>query len=223
MNVRTFLEFLDEHECRNCGRPIISLPETVDNCADLEPHLVPARGLLSGWRFDRGHWYFVTDALQRNPPDLQAFPSHRCTDYQGKVLRDMFNAPKVAGEGDRVSSKELSEKGLLLITVHELKKDVTTDYGTSDALRADVVALESGETWSDTLIFSKALVSALSEPGKYLGRIGQTKFNNGHTGWQFTDSQSDAKAVELATKYLEHAKTTATTAAAAPAAAAPWA
>lgn len=70
------------------------------------------------------------------------------------------------------------KENLLLIDVHDLAKDITTTFGITDAIRADITIIDGpdiGTTYTDTLIFPRALKAQLASKigKKVLGRLGQ--------------------------------------------------
>lgn len=98
---------------------------------------------------------------------------------------------------------------LLLITVHSVEEGITTTYGPSSAVRADVVVLDgssAGETYDDTLIFPRVLQSQLKShagKSKVLGRLGQGVAKPGQSApWTLTEATEADK--ESARKYLAH-------------------
>lgn len=64
---------------------------------------------------------------------------------------------------------------LLLISPLSVETGVSTVHGPSDAIRADVVDLDTGDEYTDILLFPKVLQGQLrSKVGsKVLGRLGQ--------------------------------------------------
>jgi hypothetical protein len=64
---------------------------------------------------------------------------------------------------------------LLLITPLSLEEGVNTSLGAKDAIRADVVDLNTGDEYSDVLVFPRVLIGQMrSRIGqKVLGRLGQ--------------------------------------------------
>lgn len=89
---------------------------------------------------------------------------------------------------------------LLLISPIEAVTGVTTVHGPSDAIRADVVDLDSGEEFTDILIFPKVLQGQLrSKVGeKVLGRLGQGVAKPGQSApWTLNAfSPDDAKKAQ---------------------------
>lgn len=72
--------------------------------------------------------------------------------------------PPASTTGDKIDLNKVNGS-LLYITVHELVKDIQTDYGPSDAIRADVAVLDGddkGTVYNDTLIFPSVLRRQLS-------------------------------------------------------------
>jgi hypothetical protein len=82
---------------------------------------------------------------------------------------------------------------LLLFDVKEVAHDITTAFGPTDAVRADVAVLDgsqAGETFNDTLVFPKVLQSQLRPAlgGKVLGRLGQGQAKPGQSApWVLSD------------------------------------
>lgn len=95
---------------------------------------------------------------------------------------------------------------LLLVTPHEVSKDIQTSYGATDAVRADVVVLDgpgSPEEYKDTLIFPKVLqgqVRGNAGTGRMnLGRLGQGNKKPGQSPpWMLGDPTDADKAVARA-------------------------
>src|ERR1700675_4321869 len=87
----------------------------------------------------------------------------------------MFQQPS---QGDRVNIADLVGS-LVLIWARDYRENITTPYGESDAIAADIHALDGakgGEKFENTLIFQRALIGSLrsavgGEP--VLARIGQ--------------------------------------------------
>jgi hypothetical protein len=104
-------------------------------------------------------------------------------------MSDPFSSP--------ASATGLDLKGLqgalLLIDVHSVESGITTTFGPTDAVRADVAVLDgplAGETYTDTLIFPKVLQSQLRSMvgGKVLGRLGQGQAKPGQSApWVLGD------------------------------------
>jgi hypothetical protein len=94
---------------------------------------------------------------------------------------------------------------LLLITPHMVEKDITTDYGVSDAIRADVVVLDGDDAPDEkenVLIFQKALQGNLRGQlgkGKVLGRLGQGEAKKGQSApWILADPTEADKVMARA-------------------------
>lgn len=111
---------------------------------------------------------------------------------------------------------------LLLITPTVQEKDITTAFGPTDAIRADVVALAEGphqaEEFPDVLIFPRVLQSQLRSyvgTGRAaLGRLGKGVAKPGQSApWQLAPSTDSDKAT--ARQYLAGQPVGATTGAAA--------
>jgi len=92
---------------------------------------------------------------------------------------------------------------LLLVTPLSAEKDIKTDYGMAEAIRANVVVLDGPEAPSefrDTLIFPKVLqgqVRANVGTGRAnLGRLGQGNKKPGQSPpWRLSDPTEDDKDV----------------------------
>ena len=93
---------------------------------------------------------------------------------------------------------------LLLFEVHSLEAGIKTAFGETDAVRADVTILDGsnvGETYNDTLVFPKVLVSQLrpNTGRKVLGRLGQGAAKPGQSApWMLQDATDDDKTVARA-------------------------
>lgn len=117
-----------------------------------------------------------------------------------------------SGNGDKIDLKKVNG-ALLYFTVHELVKDIQTDYGPSDAIRCDVAVLDGddkGTIYQDTLIFPSVLRRQLSggvgsvDPS-ILGRLGQgvSKKAGQNPPWILADPTEDELAVGV--KYEKYA------------------
>lgn len=121
---------------------------------------------------------------------------------------------------------------LLLVTAHEVATGISTTFGPTDAIRADVAVLDgalAGEEFHDTLIFPKVLQAQLRSRigGKVLGRLGQGQAKPGQSApWVLTDPTDADRQLGLA--WLNRAMASPAPAETAPAAAGapaapPWA
>jgi hypothetical protein len=116
----------------------------------------------------------------------------------------MFQQPS---QGDQVKIAELLGC-LVLIWVRELREEIQTAYGPSDAIAADLHVLDGakgGEKFENTLIFQKALIGSLrgaigGEP--VLGRISQGIAKPGQSAPYILTSFTDADAA-VATGYIQ--------------------
>ena len=113
------------------------------------------------------------------------------------MTADPFTDPAAAGAG--IEWKD--HKGaLLLFTVSGVEPEIKTAYGTSDAVRVDVVVLDgdgAGTEYPDALVFPKVLQSQLrSRVGhKVLGRLGQGVAKSGQSApWQLEAATDADKA-----------------------------
>lgn len=93
---------------------------------------------------------------------------------------------------------------LLLLEVHSVEKDITTTFGPSDAVRADVTVLDGpskGDEYRDTLVFPKGLQSQL-RPNigqKVLGRLGQGQAKPGQSApWLLAEATDADKQIGVA-------------------------
>ena len=96
-----------------------------------------------------------------------------------------FSAPSEPGVGDKITLKDHLGH-LLLITVLEIVEDITTDYGDTDAIRADVAILDGpdkAKVYEDTLLFPKVLFGQLKGHvgKKVVGRLGQGEAKKGQS------------------------------------------
>ncbi len=120
-----------------------------------------------------------------------------------------FNDPSAGGDklplGDLLGA-------LLLFTVKSVEKDITTSFGVTDAVKADVAVLDGphkGDTYDDTLVFPRVLKSALapSVGGMVLGRLGQGTAKPGQSPpWILAAGTDDDKTT--GEKYLAYVATT---------------
>jgi len=126
------------------------------------------------------------------------------------MTADPFAAPAAAGAGI-VWADHNGE--LALIAVHSIEVGIKTAFGDNDAIRADVTFLDGptkGETYSDTLIFPKVLISQLrSRVGqKVLGRLGQGNAKSGQSApWLLQEASEADKKIGIA--YLNNQLTSA--------------
>ena len=97
-----------------------------------------------------------------------------------------FTTPATVGTG--VKWAELN--GHLLVIEPKSVDNVATAYGTSDAVRADLHDLDTGDEYPDILIFPKILISQTrSRVGQMiLGRLGQGTARPGQSApWKLVD------------------------------------
>lgn len=112
---------------------------------------------------------------------------------------DLFDAPS---SSSGIKWDDLNGR-LLLVTPNEVVDEITTNYGATSAIRADIVVLdgpEAPEEIIDTLIFPKVLQSQVRKnagTGRMnLGRLGQgTKKPGQSAPWMLADPTDDDKAV----------------------------
>lgn len=123
-----------------------------------------------------------------------------------------MQAPGTPASGDKIDLKALNGS-LLYITVKGLKKDITTDFGTTDAIEADVAVLDGdlkATTYDDTLIFPKVLVGQLAksvgaDDPVVVGRLGQGLAKPGKSAPWLLNEPTEAD-LAVATKYEAYAK-----------------
>jgi len=119
----------------------------------------------------------------------------------------MFQQPS---QGDQVKVAELVGS-LVLVWVRELREDVATTFGPSDAIACDIHVLDGakgGEKFENTLVFQKALIGSLrgaigGEP--VLGRITQGVAKPGQSAPYILSPFNDQDAA-LATGYIQRMK-----------------
>jgi hypothetical protein len=105
-------------------------------------------------------------------------------------MTEMFTAPASTQGIDLHTAKG----HLLLVTPLAQEKGVQTVHGPADPIRANVVDLDTGETYEDILLFSRVLISQLKSKigGKVLGRLGQGVPKAGQSPpWVLQDFTSD--------------------------------
>ena len=128
------------------------------------------------------------------------------------MSNDPFSNPAEPTGGDKLPLGELLGS-LLLVTVHELVKDIDTEYGKTDAIRADIAALDGdnkGTVYADTLVFPRVMRSQLngSIGGMVLGRLEQGDKKPGkNPPWRLADPTEADR--EIGRKYLAHVAATA--------------
>lgn len=90
---------------------------------------------------------------------------------------------------------------LVIFDVHGIEKDITTQHGLTDAVRADITVLDgpqAGTRLIDTLVFPRVLQGQLrSRVGKkVLGRIGQAPAQAGkNPAWQLLEATEADTAI----------------------------
>ena len=86
---------------------------------------------------------------------------------------------------------------LILVDVKSQETDIVTAYGITDALRCDVIDLDTDDEYTDTLVFPKVLQGQLRPRigGKVLGRVGQGEKKPGQSApWKLEDPTDQDKA-----------------------------
>jgi len=123
-----------------------------------------------------------------------------------------MKAPSTPASGEKLDLNTLNG-ALLLITVHELVKDIETSFGKSNAVRVDVAVLDGdhkGSTFDDTLIFPRLLQSQLSQDigDSVLGRLGKGEAKPGKSApWLLlAPTAADLKTGEKYEAYMESQK-----------------
>lgn len=118
-----------------------------------------------------------------------------------------FNRPQTGG-GDVFKPQE-HQNELVLVWPRDMRYNVQTPTGVSDAMACDIVALDgpaAGAKFVNTLLFSVGLrnnlQSYLGDPNPALGRIINVQLAGGKTTWNLADF-TDADAA-LASSYLQH-------------------
>ena len=120
----------------------------------------------------------------------------------------MFNQPSAGG--DRVDMKDLVGS-LVLIWVKEVRENVPTPYGESDAVACDIHVLDGlkgGEKFENTLLFQRALIGSLrnftgGEP--VLGRVSTGVAKPGQSAPYILSDFTEQDAA-LATGYIQRMK-----------------
>jgi len=113
-----------------------------------------------------------------------------------------FVAPSTGGDYIKVADLD---GHLVLITPHQMKLDVETSMGASDAIECDVVDLDTNEEHLAMLFFNKALITALRPNigAQVLGRIGKGTAKAGKSApWILLDATSNPADVKKATDWL---------------------
>lgn len=117
-------------------------------------------------------------------------------------MSDSFSGP-----GSALGIQWADYKGaLLLFTVKEIETGISTQFGTSDAVRVSINVLDGsneGDGFADVLVFPKVLQGQLrgSVGGRVLGRLGQGEKKSGQNApWKLEDPTEDDKT--LARKWI---------------------
>lgn len=97
--------------------------------------------------------------------------------------------------GDKFVAAE-HNGALLLFFPSSYRQDIPTQHGTSDAVEAKVVNLDTGQVLENTMIFGRALVGQLkgaaNSGDEVLGRLGQGANQKGNPPWMlFSYSEQD--------------------------------
>lgn len=113
-----------------------------------------------------------------------------------------FEAPSTTTEGPKVSDLN---GHLLIIEPTSYERGIQTVHGEAEAIKVNIVDLDTNEEHNGLLWFSVALRNALdSKIGKtILARIGQGTAKPGKSApWILVDATSDAAAVAKANAYI---------------------
>lgn len=117
----------------------------------------------------------------------------------------MFDTP---AKGDRINWDDLNGT-LLIFHVHSVETGIETSYGPSDAVKADVTAVDgahAGEKWEGALVFPRVLQGALASKvgsGKpVLGRLGKGTAKPGQSAPWVLDDPTDAD-IAAGVAYME--------------------
>ena len=124
-----------------------------------------------------------------------------------------MQAPSAPTSGDKVNLADLNG-ALLYINVKKLERDIETAHGTANAIGCDVAVLDGahkGDTYEDTLLFPKILVSQLTPAvdaadSTVVGRLGQGLAKPGKTAPWVLNAPNEAE-MAVAAKYEAYAAT----------------
>ncbi len=132
----------------------------------------------------------------------------------------MFVAPASGSGGSDVTLEDL-DGHLLVVRPTEVVIDMSTRFGTTDAVRATVYDVTAQKTHDDFMFFAGGLVRAFQpKVGEMvLGVLGRGEAKPGLSApWKFLDATQNADAVAAAEAYMKGAPATAAPAAASAAA-----
>lgn len=113
-------------------------------------------------------------------------------------MTDPFSNPATAS-GTKVTD---FEGNLLLITPTSHEQDISTDYGTKDAVKANIVVINEDDPaksikHDDMLLFQARLISQTKGfigQSLVLGRLGKGEAKKGQSApWQLADATDDDK------------------------------
>lgn len=116
----------------------------------------------------------------------------------------MTFTPPATSSGDYVKIADLNGH-LCIFTPIEFIESVQTVNGDSQAVKANIVDLDTNLEHDDVLIFNKALISSLKANigAQVLARVGQGIAKPGKTApWILNDATTDSAAVAKATAYI---------------------
>jgi hypothetical protein len=129
-------------------------------------------------------------------------PPHSNPNTRRTSMSDDFKNP-----GSTEGVQWADHKGsLLLFKVHSVELGISTQFGDTDAVRADVVILDGaneGTVITDTLVFPKVLQSQIKGAvgSMVLGRLGQGQAKKGQSApWKLADAEEADKVI--AREYL---------------------
>lgn len=114
-----------------------------------------------------------------------------------------FNAPSTGG-GDTLPVKDVANH-VVLIYVKSYEQAISTSLGERDAVRLNVVDLETGEHYLNVLWFPKVIVGSLKrQVGQFvLAQVAQGVAKPGQNApWVLNDVSTAPKAVAAAEEWL---------------------
>lgn len=112
------------------------------------------------------------------------------------TMDDLFDTPSAPGGGIKLK-EHIGE--LFLVTVHSLELQIATDFGVSDAIRADVEIIDgahAGEQHHDVLLWGQVITQQLKRSigRRVLGRVSQGIAKPGKSApWLLAEATDDDK------------------------------
>jgi hypothetical protein len=116
----------------------------------------------------------------------------------------MTFTPPATSSGDYVKIADLNGH-LCIFTPIEFIDSIQTAMGDSQAIKTNVVDLDSDTEHEDVLVFNKALITSLKANigAQVLARVGQGIAKPGKSApWILNDATTDSAAVAKATAYI---------------------